>query len=729
MHHSRQDKRLHTLSIHKTISLSVLVMISLIMLLFIIMGFKIRNTLLEHEAQAMHVQWATLAESSIPALLFDDEKAATELLNPLQASPKLVAAVLLYPDGRELAHYGKTLTNPAALPEKQFTDKALVIHQVIYFENKTIGSLVLVSDMGKFRALEQRLLLIFLLLLGFALSVALLISKFLNRRVSMPLARFVATTDKIARSGDYSQRIHARSGDEFYTFAHGFNMMLEAVQQRDQELLEHKTHLEEMVAVRTADLEQAKEAAESANRAKSAFLASMSHELRTPLNAVLGYAQILQHDVLLNAGQQQSVATIKRSGEYLLTLINDVLDLAKIEAGRLELIPGPCELSRFFTELSDMFRLHAIDKGITFQAKTRGKLPDIIKIDEKRLRQVCLNLLGNAIKFTEQGTVNLETEYQAGKLLIRVIDSGIGIPETRHKEIFNPFHQTCDDQYKQQGTGLGLAISHSLVKQMQGCIKLDSETGHGSCFSVMIPAPVLKQISAGKTEHQTTDTKTGSKIVAYQRLDGKSDALQVLVVDDNQDNRAVLRGLLEPLGFVITEAEDGLVAMALTEKQAFDVILMDLVMPKLDGLSATRRILARTDNCNHLIIAISARAFKENYAESLAAGCQAHLCKPIDNDALLRLLQTHLSVKWCYAENSQRTEQQESGLSAKISCPATWFDRLEQAVVEGSRMEILSLLNIVKQQDEKLGSTLASWAESYESKRLLEWIEKNRVGQ
>ena len=257
------------------------------------------------------------------------------------------------------------------------------------------------------------------------------------------------------------------------------------------------------------ELERAKEAAEAASHAKSAFLANISHELRTPLNAVLGYAQILQRDAALTAEQRQSVETIKRSGDYLLVLINDVLDLAKIETGRLELQPEPCETERFFAELSELFELHALDKGIAFHYQPSATLPPALEVDPKRLRQVCMNLLGNAVKFTDQGEVRLETDYRDGNLFIRVRDTGIGIPAELLETIFQPFHQAYKDQYKQQGTGLGLAISRNLIRQMDGGIEVESEAGAGSCFTIRIPlAAVEPPRSTVTLDGQTLDNLT-----------------------------------------------------------------------------------------------------------------------------------------------------------------------------------------------------------------------------
>ena len=546
-----------------------------------------------------------------------------------------------------------------------------------------------------------------------------------GRHTSAETDSFAQGLDAVLRGDEEAfQMIYPCSSD---TEPRWFQVSVTRFQEngRRRAVIAHENITEHVLAEH--NLARAKEAAEAASHAKSSFLANMSHELRTPLNAVLGYAQILQRDSTLTATQRQSVETIKRSGDYLLVLINDVLDLAKIEVGRLELWPEPCAIESFFAELSDMFSLHALDKGIRFHYQTSGNLPAVLQVDSKRLRQVCMNLLGNAVKFTEQGEVHLETDYCDGSLLIRVRDTGIGISSELHEAIFKPFRQAGDDQYKQQGTGLGLAICHSLVQQMGGDIQLQSEAGAGSCFCVCIPLPSVDSTAQPLSYNAATPT---AGVSGYLRRDGAHEKFRVLVVDDKDDNRDVLHKLLEPLGFEFREASDGTEAVALTEREAFDVILMDMVMPKLDGLTATRCILARPGTRNRLIIAVSAGAFAENRAASLAAGCAAHLTKPVESEALLRMLQTYLPLQWRGNEDKIRSHPEVSDSGGKISnpgassLPAASLMALEKAVQRGERQQIVEFVQALEPQHAAPATMLQRWVERYEYQKILDWIEK-----
>ena len=392
---------------------------------------------------------------------------------------------------------------------------------------------------------------------------------------------------------------------------------------------------------RVQELRVAKERAEAANEGKSRFLANMSHELRTPLNAVLGYAQILMRDEALSQMQRQGLATIRRSGEHLLALIDEILNLAKVDAGRLELCPEPVRLPEFVRVIDDIIRVEAIDKKLAFHCDVPTDLPPVVEVDEKRLRQVLLNLLSNAVKFTEAGAVTLRiaaTPRDRGmaRLHFEVQDSGPGIAAEQHEAIFHPFVQGGTLQGRSSGTGLGLAISRQLTRLMGGELRLESEPGRGSRFWFEIDVPVLGERAAA---HRPQVMVTG-----YE-----GPRRTVLIADDVPANRAVLVDLMEVLGFGLVEADDGQALLASAQAHRPDLVISDLVMPVMDGLEAIERLRQLPGLADVPVIAVSANASGRDEARSLAAGASAFLPKPIAIDRLLAKVGELLELRWTQA--------------------------------------------------------------------------------
>ncbi|NYE60762.1 signal transduction histidine kinase/ActR/RegA family two-component response regulator [Duganella sp. 1224] len=390
------------------------------------------------------------------------------------------------------------------------------------------------------------------------------------------------------------------------------------------------------------DLRAAMERAEVANRAKSAFLAAMSHELRTPLNAILGYTQILKRDKSLTVPQQTGISTIQQGGQHLLALINDVLDLSRVEAGKMEFHPRPVRLGDLLSVVADIMRVRAEQKHLYFELELMEGLPQAVSVDETRLRQVLLNLLGNAVKFTDCGAVRLRvsplpaaTGQAAGMALLRfeVIDQGVGIAAEQQEAIFRPFEQAGDPSRRAGGTGLGLAISHQLVRLMGGALRVDSAPGEGSRFWFDVPLPVADVPGAqAATEHIATGYAGPRKTI--------------LVVDDVATNRALMRDLLGSLGFRTLEAENGTSALMQAQALGPDMVLLDMVMPGMDGIETMRRLRADARTAATPVLMISASSTREEEERSLEVGANAFLSKPVNQHDLLREIGAHLKLAW-----------------------------------------------------------------------------------
>ena len=456
----------------------------------------------------------------------------------------------------------------------------------------------------------------------------------------------------------------------------------------------------------------ARQAAEAASRAKSDFLARMSHELRTPLNAILGYAQILQKDPELGERQRQRATIIQHSGEHLLQLIDDILDLAKIEAGRLELSKTGFALAPFLQLLADIVSIKARQKGLGFVCDAAPDLPAYIWADERRLLQVLLNLMSNAVKFTEYGEVRIKvSRHGPGRLHFAVHDTGIGIPADRLEMIFQPFAQLQSGQHREAGSGLGLNISRQLLQLMGSEIHACSAVGQGSSFWFDLELPVVAGVPP------MNDPATHARNYAGQRRG-------VLVIDDDRASRMMLADWLRSVGFTVFEAALGTLGLEQAQNVRPDLVLTDLAMPELDGFETIRRLRTLPDFEHVPIIAISAGVSGQDAALSLAAGANAFLMKPVILSQLQVQLTELLEIQWTYEDGSPTLVAEHM-----TTPPAAVLGRLRQLAHEGNMRELAREAAYIATLDPSYGSftkRVQTLAGAYETKAVLSLVESVR---
>lgn len=487
----------------------------------------------------------------------------------------------------------------------------------------------------------------------------------------------------------------------------------QSLKQRNQQLMD------------TLDqLEQAKRAAEAANQAKSTFLANMSHELRTPLNGILGYTQILMRDRDSPPKQQEGIGTIHQCGTHLLTLINDILDLSKIEAEKVELDPKTFYIKAFLEDLADLCRIQAEQKGLTFLYEAPSHFPDVVQADEKRLRQVLLNLLGNAMKFTARGQVQLRVSQNSQpsgslddrghplhSLRFEVIDTGVGIASADIERIFRPFEQVGRADSRAEGTGLGLTITPKLLALMGSQLQVDSTVGQGSRFWFDIT------LAGHQGEDIPPSPPNSNRITGYA---GRRRT--VLVVDDRRDNRAVITGLLEALDFRLIEAFNGQEGLRQAQIHRPDLIISDLIMPVMDGFEMTRQLRSLPDFASLPIIASSASVFEFDRQKSHRAGYNDFLAKPINFEDLLAKLQIHLNLAWVQVDAPPPPE-----VAAEILLPPPeYLQELHSALQIGHIAKVAEAAQTIKCIDPRFipfAEQVAALADEFDDAAILELIQ------
>ncbi len=556
----------------------------------------------------------------------------------------------------------------------------------------------------------------------FALGVWL-INRFLKGTVIQPLKQLTAIAQKVGAGTITVEQVEgfdspeiikvAQRADEPGQLARTFQYMAHEVAAREQ-------NLTQLVKLRTTELaasikeaETARAKAEAANKTKSLFLSNMSHELRTPLNVMSGFVQLMMRSGSLNSQQQNYLDTIRRSGEHLLTLINDVLEMSKIEAGRTTLNETNFNLAALLDWLQQVFQFKAQSKNIELIFALAANLPQYIYTDESKLRQILVNLLGNAIKFTPKGKVTLQVSVvnqEPLTLNFAVEDTGLGISPTELENLFEPFVQSESGRKSQEGTGLGLAISRSFVQLMGGDITVSSQVGVGSIFqfTIQIHTVVTAQIEIPTPSQQVIGLIAGQP------------TYRILVAEDKPENRQLLIELLTPVGFEVRCATNGQEAINLWQSWQPHLIWMDMRMPVLNGYEATKQIKASGTPAT-IVIALSGSAFEEDRQTALSTGCDDFVRKPFHTEEVFAKMALHLGVRYLYAaESSSSINNYHLTPQDLVVMPAAWIAQLRDCATKVHGQQILQLINQIPPSHAHLANGLTQLVNNFDFEKILE---------
>jgi len=603
----------------------------------------------------------------------------------------------------------------------------------IFYADKPIGLVRISMSLEYYKAIQMSLfrsnsimILVMISILFFVIIVLL------QRLIRNPIQRFIKMTDAFAAGSRNAFDEHV-AYVEFQPLIHVLKAMGDKITLQMQSIREMNRDLEERVHLRTSELyetnvqlKEAKEAAESANQSKSIFLANMSHELRSPLTAILGFARVMTRSSTFPKEHLENAGIIIRSGEHLLTLINQVLDLSKIEAGRTTLNENSFDLHSLLDDTEDMFRMRAEDRHLQLTFERTPDVPQYVKTDEVKLRQVLINLLNNAVKFTTEGgiVVRVRGEITEESLLtshfslhFEVEDTGPGIAPDELDRLFEAFAQTKTGRQSQEGTGLGLAISRKFVHLMGGDMTVKSEPGRGSVFSFSIRAEKAESADVRMIQ-------TDRHVIA---LEPGQPRYRILIVDDNAINRQLLVKLLNPFGFEIREAENGRKAVETWEQWEPHLIWMDMRMPVMNGYEATGKIKETVKGQATVVIALTASAFEEEKSLVMSAGCDDFLRKPYKEAVIFEAMEKHLGIRFIREEDAPEPKHKPTDeklvSDAVKALPRQLLTELEQASVRGDTMAVESLIGQIRPLDAPLADFLKTLADNFDYDQILELVK------
>jgi signal transduction histidine kinase/CheY-like chemotaxis protein len=699
------------LKISLTMTLSIIIAVASVTLLSLRREKQTFHQELESQAMLM---LDILEHSSKNALYYLDTDLLSDLIKALDEDSIVLSARIYDSKGRiivdsidevlryrsESDRFGQQLVESDTLLF-QWQSNHLLAGKTVKAGNQTLGAISIILSTTpltqKIVAVENQGILVAFVAAILGIIVALSIS----HSITNPLKELLKATNQLA-AGNLDQEISFKSKDELATLAEAFNSMAKELQET------------------IATLQATKEKADAANQAKSKFLAHMSHELRTPLNSILGFTQLMIRPEMTISPQQQQdyLNIINRSGEHLLSLINDILSMSKIEAGQITLNETSFNLDNLLANLEEMLALKAQSKQLTLNFERSPEVPEYIQTDESKLRQILINLLGNALKFTETGSVRLRLsskpllDNSSVNLFFEIEDTGLGIASEELDTLFQSFNQTITGKKQTEGTGLGLPISRQFIEMMGGKITVESVVNQGSTFFFNLPVKLASATKFNPIRLSQPRVKLASEKEDYR----------ILVVEDRWESRQLLVKILSSFGFLVREAINGQEAVSIWESWQPHLIWMDIRMPVMDGYKATKIIKAQPKGKKTTIIAVTASAFEEERSLILAAGCDDFIRKPFRKQDIFDKIQQYLDVSYLNTESAKNNNNSYSLVSALAVTSSDWKAQMHKAATEGREQLMLQLLQQIPQSHSFLADALENLIENFQYEKICDLV-------